>query len=173
MDIRETIEYLQQEFNTKDTGVLYLHAIQNMIEKATSEEAKKEAGIMAAALAGMIEKEQTPDQLLLEFFGTTQEAVLESVGDEFLQNNGIYRSLVTSPQLSPMCELFFDAWLLAVYEENPVQCHIRRVGVDAFRVVATLPGGGEMEYPEDMTLDLVVECTNCPNEDLQKMPVLQ
>ena len=79
---------------------------------------------------------------------------------------------MTSPQLSPLCELFFDAWLLFAYEENPFSCHIRRVGTNAFRIVSAVPGGGEVEYPEDLTADEVMERTTCPRQDLMKTPAL-
>lgn len=171
MNLKEATDFLQQEFDTQDTGILLVHGARNIIENSTSEEEKKKAGTMVIALAGALEKEQVSDLLLLEFFGVTREAVLLSVGNEFLQNHGIYRSIVTSPQLSPMCELFFDSWLLAAYEENPFSCHIRRVGTDAFRIVSTVPGGVEVEYPEDLTAEDVMERTTCPRQDLKEMPV--
>ena len=172
MDLKAAIEYWQQEFETQETELLLLHGARAIIENSTSEDEKKKAGSMVIALAAALDKAQAQDLLLLEFFGTTKEAVLESVGSQFFKKYGIYRSLVTSPQLSPLCELFFDAWLLFAYEENPFSCHIRRVGTNAFRIVSALPGGGEVEYPEDLTAEEVMERTTCPRRDLREMPVL-
>ena len=169
MDLKAAIEYWQKEFDTQETELLLLHGAKTIIENSKSEDEKKKAGSMVIALAAALDKAQAQEQLLLEFFGTTEEAVLESVGSEFLKNHGLYRSLVTSPQLSPLCELFFDAWLLFAYEENPFSCHIRRVGSNAFRIVAALPGGGEVEYPEDFTADEVMEHTTCPRQDLRRI----
>ena len=169
MDLKAAIEYWQQEFETQETELLLLHGARAIIENSTSEEEKKKAGFMVIALAVALDKAQAQEQLLLEFFGTTKEAVLESVGSEFLQNHGVYRSLVTSPQLSPTCELFFDAWLLFAYEENPLSCYIRRVGANAFRIVAALPGGGEVECSEDFTADEVMEHTTCQRQDLRRI----
>ena len=97
MDLKAAIEYWQQEFETQETELLLLHGARAIIENSTSEEEKKKAGFMVIALAVALDKAQAQEQLLLEFFGTTKEAVLESVGSEFLQNHGVYRSLVTSP----------------------------------------------------------------------------
>lgn len=172
MDLKEAIDFLQQEFDTQETELLLLHGAKTIIENSKSEDEKKKAGSMVIALAAALDKAQAQEQLLLEFFSVTRQAVLESVGSEFLKNHGLYRSLVTSPQLSPLCELFFDAWLLFAYEENPFSCHIRRVGTNAFRIVSAVPGGGEVEYPEDLTADEVMARTTCPRQDLMKTPAL-
>lgn len=169
MDLKAAIEFMQQEFDTQDTGLLLLHGARTIIENSTSEEEKKKAGSMVIALAAALDKAQAQEQLLLEFFSVTRQAVMESVGSEFFKKHGLYRSLVTSPQLSPTCELFFDAWLLFAYAENPFSCYIRRVGANAFRIVAALPGGGEVEYPEDFTADEVMEHTTCQRQDLRRI----
>lgn len=167
----DAIKYLKESFHIQSNskGLILLHSIKNMLSKV-DDEGKKRIGMIIVEIATT---HGLADQQLLKFFNTTTEAVVKSVGAEFLQEHGLYRSLVTSPQLSSMCELFFDAWLAASYEENPFKCAIRRVGNDAFRIVAILPDGKEVEYPEDMTAAQVFNVTNCPNNELRTMPVLQ
>jgi len=100
-------------------------------------------------------------------------AVLASVTEDVLAEFGLYRVLATSPELSPVCELFFDAWLSTYFHDNPLRCQFRRVGQDAYRLVAVMPTGKIMEYPKTITAVEAMEHSNCSLEDLKSMPMLQ
>jgi len=167
----EAIVNLKRSFHirTNNRELILLHAIKNLLP-AADDESKRQQGMV---ILGFASQHKLTDKQLLQFFGTTLDAARESVGTEFLREHGLFRSLVTSPFLSTTCEIFFDGWLAAAYDENPFKCQLRRVGRDAFRVVSVLTDGKEVEYPEDMTAVQVLESTNCPKDELQEMPVLQ
>lgn len=167
----EAVAYLKKtlKLRTNNVDLLNLAALKNLIQTAEGE-TLRQYGLVVVGLASSL---KLNDRHLLKFFETSLDVVRQSVGDEFLRENGLYRSLVTSPQISPVCELFFGAWLKAAYDENPFECRIRRVGVDAFRIVSVLPDGAEIEFGQDVSLQEASEFTTCAVDDLREMPVLQ
>ena len=171
MNEAQSIEYLKKSFHirTDNKGLILLRSIKAMLQKADEEDRKK----IGLIIIGFARLHNLKDKQLLKFFSVTMDEARSAAGEEFLKEHGLYRVLVASPRLSPMCELFFDAWFAASYEKNPFECVIRRVGNDAFRIVSILPDGKEVEYPEDMTAAQVLGATNCPEEELLEKPVLQ
>lgn len=168
----ESITYLKKSFHirTDNKDLVLLHAMKAMLQRADDEDRKK-IGMLVVGFAGL---HKLKNGQLLRFFDTTMKKVRIYNSDEQLQLYGLYRILVTCPFLSETSELFFGAWLAASYEDNPFKCMIRRVGNDAFRIVSILPGNdGEVEFPEDVTMEQAAELTNCPMDDLQSMRVLQ
>jgi len=57
---------------------------------------------------------------LLDFFETKIEAVKDTAGEESIRDHGLYRTLIFTPVLSPVCELFFGA-LVALDRENSLK----------------------------------------------------
>ena len=166
----ENVQYLRKSFGirTKNRDLLILEAVKAMLQRADDADRRK-IGLLVVGFAGF---HKLTDKQLLNFFGTTMEQVRQYNDDEQLRLHGLYRILVTCPYLSDTCELFFDAWLAASYDENPMRCQLRRVGKDAYRIVCVLPDGKEIEHGEDVTMEQAAGYTNCPSEDLQAMPVL-
>lgn len=166
----ESVEYLRKSFGirTKNRDLLILEATKAMLQRADDADRRK-IGLLVVGFAGF---HKLTDKQLLKFFGTTMEQVRQYNSEEQLKLYGLYRILVTCPYLSDTCELFFDAWLAASYEENPMKCQLRRVGLDAFRIVCVLPDGKEIEHADDVTLEQATEYTDCPEADLRAMPVL-
>jgi len=170
----EAMKKIKQVFGIRSnkTGMVLLTAIRESLKKDEPQYIANQ-GILIVALASMHEREPLlSDRELLRFFGTTKKAVIKSVGEEFFAEHGLYRSLVTSPTLSPVCKLFFDAWFEAVYEEAPFKGFIRRVGNDTFKWVSVLPDGAEQEHHDELTTEQVLEYTNCPREHLNAMPIV-
>jgi len=170
MNEAESVAYLRKTFRirTKNKDLSLLHSMRAMLQRA-DDEGRNQIGLI---IIGFARLHKLKDRQLLKFFDATMDAVIEEAGLKFLQEHGLYRALVASPRLSPICELFFDGWFAAAYTENPMQCTIRRVGADAFRIVSVLPDGKEVEHPEDVTMEQAAEYTNCPRDDLPAMPIL-
>ena len=171
MTHEEAVAYLKKtlKIRTSNEDLLVLESLKEMLPKVEGDSVR-EMGLVVVWFAG---NHKLKDSALLKFFETSLDAVRQSVGDEFLKEHGLYRSLVTSPQISTVCEIFFRGWLAAAYEENPFKCLIRRVGVDAFRIVSVLPDGAEVEFGEDVSMQEAAEYTSCPAADLLAMAVLQ
>jgi len=167
----ESISYLKKTLNirARNTDLLLLESMKAMLLRADDEDRKK-IGLLVVSFARL---HKLKDWQLLKFFDVTMSAAKSAAGEEFLQEHGLYRTLVASRNLSSTCALFFDAWWAASYEENPMKCTIRRIGIDAFRIVSILPNGTEFEHDEDVTMDQAAAYTNCPMDDLQAMLVLQ
>ncbi|MBP2642502.1 MAG: hypothetical protein H6Q67_389 [Firmicutes bacterium] len=169
----EAVKELQRCFNStiEDKSLLVLHAIKEILQSSfCTDKKRREQGL---AIIGLASKHTLTDSQLLNFFETTMEAVFESAGEDNLKEHGLYKILATSPTLSPVCKLFFDAWTAVYYKDHPLKCQFRRVGLNAYRLVAILPDGNEQEYLETITAEEAVEYSNCPLEDLQAMPILQ
>lgn len=171
MTEEQSVAYLKTNFRirTDNKGLVLLRSIKEMLPKVDEQAQKKIGGI----IIGFASFHNLSDRQLLKFFGVTLEAAKGAVGEAFLREHGFYRVLVASPYLSPTCKLFFNAWFAEAYDKYPMGCCLRRVGMDTFRLVSILPSGAEIEYPEDMTAAQVLEATNCPQDELQAMPVLQ
>ena len=170
----EAMKKLKRAFGIRSnkTGRVLLTAIREAL-KGDGPQNIKTQGILIIALASMHDKDPLlSDRELLRFFGTTKKAVIKSVGDEFFNEHGLYRSMVTSPTLSPVCKLFFDAWFTAVYDEAPFKGFMRRVGNDSFKWVSVLPDGAEHEHRDELTTEQVLGYTNCPREHLHAMPIV-
>ena len=167
----EAVAYLKKNFHirTFNRGLILLNSLKAMLGRAGDEE-RKELGLIIVGLAAI---HKLTDKQLLTFFDTTMEEVQKFNSASEIETHGLYRILVTCPFLSKTCELFFDGWLAASYEENPFKCQLRRVGVDAFRIVSILPDGKEVELKHDVSMDQTAEYTNCSKETLLSMPVLQ
>lgn len=145
-----------------------LHAVSDILTTC-DDDRRCEQGKLVVSLADICDLSDTQ---LLDFFGTTMEAVITEVGEDTLKEFGLYRILCTSPDLSPVCKAFFDAWAVTYFRDNPVRCQFRRIGEDAYRLVAVLPGVKTVEYPETITAAEAMEHSNCPLGDLQALPIL-
>ena len=68
---------------------------------------RRQMGIALLGLAPAIDLDEKP---LLDFFGVSKDAVKRAIPADFLQTRGLFFCLVNSPQLSPTCKMFFEAW---------------------------------------------------------------
>ena len=166
----ESIAFLRKRFGirTRNEDLIILQSAKAMLLKADDDDRKK----IGEVIVGLARTHRLTDRQLLKFFDTDMERVRKFNSAEQLAEHGIYKILVTCPFLSETCELFFDSWLAASYEENPMKCQLRRIGADAFRIVSILPDGKEVEHGEDVTLQEAAEYTTCPLSDLKDMPIL-
>ena len=65
---------------------------------------------MGLAILGFAPTMDLGDTPLLDFFGVSKQAVEREVPTDILKSHGLFFCLVNSPQLSPTCKLFYDAW---------------------------------------------------------------
>lgn len=167
----EAKQIIQSTLNiTEDNGgLLILKSIKKILETINDDDINIEQGIQIIQVASC---HMLTDDQLLEFFNTTLQAVTDETGEDFIQEHGLYKALVTSPHLSPVCRLFFGAWIAVYYRDNPLRCRIRRIGLDAYKMVAVLPDDKEMQYSETLTAKEMMEYSNCPVEALRDMPIL-
>ena len=68
---------------------------------------RRQMGITIVSFAPMLDLD---DKSLLGFLGVSKDAVERAIPADFLHARGLYFCLVNSPQLSPVCKMFFDAW---------------------------------------------------------------
>ena len=66
---------------------------------------------MGLAILGFAPTMDLGDTPLLDFFGVSKQAVEREVPTDILKSRGLFFCLVNSPQLSPTCKLFYDAWV--------------------------------------------------------------
>ena len=84
-----------------------LRAIKEILGTA-SPVTRRQMGIALLGLAPIIDLDEKP---LLGFFGVSKQAVEREVPTDILKSRGIFFCLVNSPQLSPTCKMFYDAWV--------------------------------------------------------------
>ena len=65
---------------------------------------------MGLALLGFAPAIALDEKPLLDIFGVSKQAVDREVPTDILKSRGLFFCLVNSPQLSPTCKLFYDAW---------------------------------------------------------------
>ncbi|NMC31567.1 MAG: hypothetical protein GYA36_03770 [Veillonellaceae bacterium] len=68
---------------------------------------RRQMGIALLGLAPIIDVDE---KALLDSFAVSKEAVEREVPADILKTRGLFFCLVNSPQLSPTCKLFYDAW---------------------------------------------------------------
>ena len=65
---------------------------------------------MGLAILGFAPTMDLGDTHLLDLFGVSKQSVEREVPTDILKSRGLFFCLVNSPQLSPTCRLFYDAW---------------------------------------------------------------
>ena len=83
-----------------------LRAIKEILGTA-SPATRRQMGLAILGFAPTMDLGDTP---LLDFFGVSKQAVEREVPTDILKSRGLFFCLVNSPQLSPTCKLFYDAW---------------------------------------------------------------
>ncbi len=66
---------------------------------------------MGLAILGFAPTMDLGDTPLLDLFGVSKQSVEREVPTDILKSRGLFFCLVNSPQLSPTCKLFYDAWV--------------------------------------------------------------
>lgn len=158
---------LQTKLNVRSDNkyLILLHAYKQILQNCDDdEETRKLIGLYLIALSGF---HDLIDEQLLDFFETTREAVLQYISEKILKEFGLYKTLLFTPELSTVCELFFNA-----VKPNLLKCRVRRIGMDEFKIVLSLSDATEMEYPRTLTSEEVLEVTNISLEDIEDMPLL-
>ena len=101
-------------YNIKKPGdwLAVLRAIKTILTTANREDRCR----MGIALFGIAPTIDLPDPQLLNFFEVSRADLEKEVPPACLKERGLFVSLMLSPQLSPVCRQFNEAWTTLVLE---------------------------------------------------------
>lgn len=107
-DLKTRNEMTRKAFNIRkpEDWLAVLKSIRGILAGADPEE-RCQMGVAIVEIGKTI---NLPDHQLLEFFDVSRADLEMAVPVQYLKDRGVFACLMLSPQLSPTCRQFFEAW---------------------------------------------------------------